>query len=104
MSRIFLPNGGQIEIQNNWTSTINPDGSISYHTTDEKKSYLGIITSQGVVHLSSICRYTYYPPPIHSVDSAYNILRDNVKNLKPWQLKELKQQLQEFNAKSYSWK
>ncbi len=104
MSRIFLPNGGQIEMQNNWTSTINPDGSVSYHTNDEEKKYLGLISAQGVVHLTSICRYTYYPPPIHSVEMAYDILIDQVKNLKPWRLKELKQKLQEFNAKTYSWK
>jgi hypothetical protein len=104
MSRIFLPNGGQIELPENWISTTNTNGSVTYRKNDDEKTYLGTITASGIVHFSNYSGYKYYPPPIHSLDAAYHVLTDNIKNLHPWQLKELKKQLEEFNAKTYSWK
>lgn len=104
MSRIFLPNGGQIEIKTTWVSFEGSDGATNYYNNSKKETLLLEITTAGIVHISKQCQYTYYPPPTHSVDSAYDILIEQVKNLKPWQLKELKKKLEEFNAKTYSWK
>jgi hypothetical protein len=104
MSRIFLPNGGQIEIKSTWVSFAGSDGATNYYTNSQKGTLLLEITPAGIVHISKQCEYIYHPPPINSLDATYDTLSDQVKNLKPWQLKELKKKLEEFNAKSYSWK
>lgn len=103
MSRIFLPNGGQIEVHNNgWTQTRGEDGTLTYK--DKDGNLLFTISVSGTVHFASGVSYTYYPPPINSLDDAYLIVSEQIRKLSWYKLRDLKAALQDFNAKSGSWK
>lgn len=107
MSRIFLPNGGAIEIHNQgWMQTNYDGGNTVYNVknADGTTTFLGTITVSGIVHLTEACRYTYYPPPITNLDDCVKEIFTSMKLLKPWQLKKLKNELRSYNAKTGYWK
>ena|SRR5436190_9001246 len=107
MSKIFLPNGGHIVIHTSgWTETTAANGSQSYSKKNEDGTltYLGVITASGVVHLTDLCSYTYYPPAISSLQEAYKIISSKMKDLCSAQCTDLKNQLKAWNSKSGYWK
>lgn len=102
MSKLYLPNGGQISIQNGWKQTINADGSITYR--DPEGEFLGVISSSGLVHLSDKCMHFYYPPSVSSLDDAVTLITEHHRKLPSWKAKQLKSIFDGFDARSGFWK
>lgn len=103
MSRIYLPNGGQIEVHEAWTSESLNNGGITYFKKDSNKTFLGEF-SQGVIHLTNSCKHTYYPPVIHNIGEAARLVQEHIRQLKTWELRQLKHSLLQFDSKKGEWK
>lgn len=106
MSKIFLSNGGTIEVYTPWKQTTNDDGTILLHDhgEGENRKFLGIISVSGVVHLTHQCNYRHYPPEINNKDKAFDIVSDSLKTFSDSKLRQLKKQLERYNAKTGYWK
>lgn len=100
-SKIYLPNGGIIEIYNGWTQTRHEDGTIMYKEDEE---LLLTISTSGTVITTSRLRHTYYPPKLADVNDASRIVLEQIKNVERWRLQQLKKALAPFNAKTANWK
>lgn len=102
MSVIYLPTGAKITLHDGWTESVHPDGTRTYRKSDQ--TYIGSISPHGVIHLSDVANYTYYPPGIDDIDAAFTLIVENKKKISTWKLKQLKKELEKFNAKSGYWK
>jgi len=104
MSKIYLPNGGQIIIhKENWSQTTDSNGNLTIKE-QSSNNFWGKITQYGVAHISNRCPHTYLPPEIKSITKAHAIINDNIKDLSHDQLVQLKRMLDKYNAKSGFWK
>lgn len=104
MSTIYLPNGGRIIIHHSWTQTNEVNGNLSIRANDDAKTYYGVITPQGTVHLTDACRHTYIAPDQDNIQSASRTVIDNIKKLDHYSLAKLKKLLRFYDARSGSFK
>lgn len=103
MSTIYLPDGAKIIIHTPWQQ-YHKEGVTTLQTKAEQPVLQGNILPSGIVHLTGSCSHTYYPAPIKSLTDACRLIKDKLKDLHPDDLSYLKEELENYNRKTLSWK